>query len=278
MILAKHSDYRQVEQMDEEDTRNERDEQKADDGYNGEDSSPLIAPQQTPPGALHKNKSICECEDFWTWNRVFKSHEVRLYGEFGKAAHFHPNWSNSTAGVKGDKVLNDGIYYWEVRVEQRLFGTSMMFGIGTSKARIHVDAFLNLLGEDQHSMGLSHKGQAWYNGTCKQYTKPFIENETTTIGLLFNGTNGTLTYYKDGVCLGIAFDNLNQIEDNLYPMISSTAAKTEMTLVNSRRCFTSLQDRSRHVILQHINSEEHIMSLPISRNTKEYLLEKAKQL
>ena len=201
-----------------------------------------------------------------------------MYGEFGRSAHFHPNWSNSTAGVRGDKILNDGIYYWEVRVSQRLFGTSMMFGIGTNRARVHVDAFINLLGEDKHSMGLSHKGQAWYNGHCKQYTKPFRENAATTIGLLFNGVKGTLTYYKDGECLGVAFDNLDKIEENLYPMISSTAAKTEMTLVSCRRCFTSLQDRSRHVILGHIDSLASIKTLPIPQITKEFLLEETRHI
>jgi hypothetical protein len=33
----------------------------------------------------------------------------------------------------------------------------MMFGVGTKKARLHVDAFVNMLGEDEHSWGFSHK-------------------------------------------------------------------------------------------------------------------------
>ena len=243
---------------------------------NGNDSSPVL--RSRPTTSIHQiinQPSVCECEDHWTWSKGHKSHEVRLYGEFANIAHFHPNWSNGTAAVRGDKILNDGIYYWEVKVSQRLFGTSMMFGIGTANTRLHVDAFVNLLGEDQWSMGLSHKGLAWYNGTWKQYTKPFRENEATTIGLLFNGPKGTLTYYKDGECLGVAFEGLHRIEQNLYPIIASTAAKTEMTLTNCRRCFTSLQDRCRHVILKHIDSPLSLRTLPISYNTKEFLYEKA---
>jgi hypothetical protein len=34
----------------------------------------------------------------------------------------------------------------------------MMFGIGTKKARLHVNSFTNLLGEDNEGWGLSHKG------------------------------------------------------------------------------------------------------------------------
>lgn len=35
----------------------------------------------------------------------------------------------------------------------------MMFGIGTRKARLHVNSFTNLLGEDENGWGLSHKGK-----------------------------------------------------------------------------------------------------------------------
>lgn len=250
------------------------------------DRSPAVTPT-VPPQHSHREQEsaqtskalrVCECEDPWTWSIADKSHEVRLYGEFGSTVHFHPNWSNGTAGARGDKILNGGIHYWEIKVSQRLFGTSMMFGIGTAKTRLHVDAFVNLLGEDEHSMGLSHKGLAWYKNSWKQFTKAFRENESTTIGLLFNGLKGTLTYYKDNECLGVAFDGLNNIAENLYPIVSSTAAKTEMTVGNCRRCFTSLQDRCRYIILNHIDSRSSVASLPIPRNTKEFILDTALSL
>ena len=59
------------------------------------------------------------CEDHWSWNKHDKSHEVRLYGPKQRIAHFHPNWSNGTAGVRGTRVLNGGRYYWEINVSQR---------------------------------------------------------------------------------------------------------------------------------------------------------------
>ena len=31
-----------------------------------------------------------------------------------RIAHFHPNWSNGTAGVRGTRILNGGRFYWEV--------------------------------------------------------------------------------------------------------------------------------------------------------------------
>ena len=52
---------------------------------------------------------------------------------------------------------------------------------------------------------------------------------------------GTLTYFQDGVSLGVAFTGLDKITEPLYPMICSTAAKTEMSLGVMRREFVSLQ-------------------------------------
>ena len=39
-----------------------------------------------------------------------------------------------------------------------------MFGLADADARLHVDAFVNLLGEDEHSCALSHKGTLWHRG------------------------------------------------------------------------------------------------------------------
>ena len=60
---------------------------------------------------------------------------------------------------------------------------------------------------------------------------------------MYDGLEGTLTFYKDGVCLGIAFTGLNLVKENLYPTISSTAAKTEFYLAFVRREFCNLQER-----------------------------------
>ncbi|XP_013793966.1 SPRY domain-containing SOCS box protein 3-like [Limulus polyphemus] len=213
------------------------------------------------------------CDDTWSWNRKDKSHEVRLCGVWLRTAQFHPNWSNGTAGVRGSRVLNSGKYYWEVNVSERIFGTSMMFGIGTKKARLHVDAFINMLGEDDQGWGLSHKGILWHNGEWRKFTKPFRENEATTVGLLFDGPQGTLTYFKDGVCLGVAFSGLHLVDDDLYPVVCSTAAKTEMTLSHMRRDFYNLQDRCRAVILNILKTRNDVNDLNLPTRIKSYLME-----
>ena len=114
----------------------------------------------------------------------------------------------------------------------------MMLGIGTKKARLHVeDDFVNLLGKNAESWGMSHHGLLWHAGYFQQYTNSFGQGgrgrrNPTTIGIYFDGIAGTLTYYKDGVSLGQAFSGLELIEEPLYPIVCSTAAKSKMKLIN----------------------------------------------
>ena len=185
-----------------------------------------------------------------------------MVGPFNESAHFHPNWSNGTAGVRGTKRLNDTVSYWEVHIEKRVFGTSMMIGIGNRRARLHADAFVNLIGEDSNSWGLSHKGLLWHDGKWRQYTQPFRENKATSIGVLFDWDQGTLTYYKDGDSLGVAFTGLNRVKQDVYPFVCSTAAKTDMRLGVMLRGFESLQDRCRVVIAQHCRTNGFGLPLP----------------
>ncbi|XP_025109848.1 uncharacterized protein LOC112573575 [Pomacea canaliculata] len=218
------------------------------------------------------------CKVGWTWNTADKSHEVRLCGRRHSTALFHPNWSNGTAGVRGTRPLNGGVHYWEVRVSSRVFGTSMMFGVATARARLHVDAFVNLVGEDRESWGMSHKGLLWHGGRSRVYTAPFRENEATTIGVFFDGLQGTLTFYKDGECLGLAFSGLDSVQDDIFPVVCSTAAKTEMTLGVRRRAFLSLQDRCRAVVVGSLCGQKKVSAiskLPLPNPMRQYIREEA---
>ena len=210
------------------------------------------------------------CPEHWAWNEHDKSHEVRLSRFDRRTAHFHPNWSNGTAGVRATRALGGGVRYWQIDVSRRIFGTSMMFGVGTRRARLHADAFVNLLGEDDQSWGLSHKGLLWHDGSCRQYTKAFRENESTVIGMLYDSRNGTLVFYKDGTSLGVAFSGLHHVHDDLFPIICSTAAKTQMSLSLSLRSFDSLQDRCRAVIAERVRREA-VHSLPIPTRIQHYI-------
>lgn len=148
-----------------------------------------------------------------------------------------------------------------------------MFGIGTRKARLHVNSFTNLLGEDKNGWGLSHKGLIWHGGVAKQFCNRFKENEATKIGLLFDGIAGTLTYFKDDVYLGVAFRGLNEVREPLFPIVCSTAAKTEMVLCNTRRDFSNLQDRCRATIMKLVKTRDRLEQLKLPLIITNYLSE-----
>ncbi|XP_037927870.1 SPRY domain-containing SOCS box protein 3 [Teleopsis dalmanni] len=234
------------------------------------------ASASSPPAPSHRKKNIPlehGCEDNWTWSKRHRSKEVVLSGPNNRTVFFHPNWSKGTAGVQGKRPLNNGRFYWELHVSRRVFGTSIMFGIGTKSCRLHASSFRNMLGENEHGWGLSHKGVLWHKGVALLYTKRFKENHATVIGVLFDGIEGTLTYYKDGKCLGVAFRGLDKIKEPLYPIVCSTAAKTEMTLKCARRDFVNLQDRCRAEVIKHIKSREDLPELKLPSIITAYLSE-----
>lgn len=150
---------------------------------------------------------------------------------------------------------------------------SMMFGVGTKDVRLQVDKFINMLGEDENGWGLSHKGLLCHSGVAYNFTGRFVENQATKIGLLFDGINGTLTYFKDGKCLGVAFSGLNKVGKPLYPFIMSTAAKTEMTVTETHRDFPDLKDRCRGEILKHIQNQSDLDKLELPIVVAQYLKE-----
>lgn len=148
-----------------------------------------------------------------------------------------------------------------------------MFGIGTENTRLGSFGFTDLIGEDENSWGLSHKGLLWHGGKSQKFCRPFRENFPTTVGLLFDGVYGTLTYFKDGVNLGVAFRGLQFVGEHLYPMISSTSAKTMMTLQNTEQEFVSLQDRCKAVVLENVKPINKIQHLQLPFKIQEYLME-----
>lgn len=154
--------------------------------------------------------------------------------ERGHCAHFHPCHSLGTAAARSTRPLTKGKHYWEITVSDRKEEApfrGIMFGIGTAKTPLKFPhGWFNLLGENQHSWGLCHRGFLYHHEhdhfhPCCYYQRYCESIPTTgdvTIGMYYNGIDGTLEYYRNGVSLGIAFYELNEVKEPLYPMISST--------------------------------------------------------
>lgn len=215
-------------------------------------------------------------EDCWAWNKTDKSCQVRLRDPEQRIALFHPYCSTGSAGVRGTKALINGHHYWEISINERIFGTSIMLGLATKEARLHLSGYVNLMGRDEYSWGLSHKGLLWHAGQHRPYTEAFKEFTPTTIGLYYDSILGTLSYFKDGVNLGVAFSGLQNVAEPLYPMVCSTAAKTEMALRTQRRDFQSLQDRCRASLLSCITHRRQVEQLKLPIIVKRFITEELK--
>lgn len=142
----------------------------------------------------------------------------------GRTVCFHSTNSYSTIAVSASRALKcNTIAYWEIKTNL-LYGTSIMFGIGTEKARQNAPIeFLDLLGEDDQSYGLSYDGNIYFDGKKQKFCEK-LRNESINshiiIGILFNGPKRCLTYFVNGEKLGTAFNNMQLNNKIFYPMIS----------------------------------------------------------
>jgi SPRY domain-containing SOCS box protein 3 len=179
----------------------------------------------------------------WKW--VADENAQVLISRGRDVVMFHPVKSLGTSALRVDCPLKRNTYtYWQVTVAERVFGTSIMVGVGREDARKTSIGFLNLLGADSSSWGLSHKGFLWHGNEARPYCSCFEENKTVKIGCLFNGFNGELTYFVNDVYMGVAFRNIS-LQQDLYPMVSTTVARCCMRLDLSYQTFPSLQEMCR---------------------------------
>lgn len=108
--------------------------------------------------------------------------------------------------MRGNRPVGDGIFYFEVKSNETLYGTAVMVGFGTKATRLHYDNFeyVALIGMDTNSWGMCHKGQLWHAGRSRPYHEPVFEKDSR-IGALINTYDNTIRFYLNGKDLGLAF-------------------------------------------------------------------------
>lgn len=187
----------------------------------------------------------------WTWNKIDSN--KMMFSNDSKSVCLHPYCSGcfETDAVRGDQALKKNAYtYWQIEMgKEALSGTSSMIGVGTSSAKLNSFGYLNLIGMDENSWGLSNKGLVWNGNNARSFCNQFDESENVKIGCLFDGFNGRLSYFINGVYMGVAFQNL-PLNVALYPMVSSTVARSVFKLDFVFETFPSLQDICRSKINQ----------------------------
>ncbi|XP_053305269.1 SPRY domain-containing SOCS box protein 3-like isoform X2 [Spea bombifrons] len=205
-------------------------------------------------------------EEKWVWDKHGRSLATEL-SMCQRAVYFHTDpvlESCGTAGVRGSTGFIQGEHYWEIEFLEPPSGLSVMVGVGTGRASLHAGNFeyINLLGKDAESWGLSYKGTVWHRGSSRRYTEPFYESGTV-IGVHVNLEEGTLTFYKNRQSLGLAFTGLHKVPSPLYPMVSSTAPGTEL-LLGLRCCpMPSLQERCLSTLAHTLAQKDLVDLLPL---------------
>ncbi|XP_033630807.1 SPRY domain-containing SOCS box protein 3-like [Asterias rubens] len=194
-----------------------------------------------------KNKSTSSssniCRPEWIWDEQMMS-DACIQAQESKGAQvcFHQDYSCGTAAARGLQPMAEGQHYWEIQMDSPVYGTAMMIGIGTGQIDLcqYAHTFCNMLGSDTNneSCGLSYTGRFYHGGAHgRSYCTKF--GQGTVIGVHLDMWFGTLTFYQNGKCLGIATKGL--LGKVWYPMISSTAARSSMCLQTARSFPSSLQ-------------------------------------
>ncbi|XP_063337447.1 SPRY domain-containing SOCS box protein 3-like isoform X2 [Pelmatolapia mariae] len=174
----------------------------------------------------------------WVWDDHCKSSGAFLSCDNRKVS-FHSDYSCGTAAIRGNKELADGQHYWEIKMTSPVYGTDMMVGVGTSEVNLEKFNynFGSLLGHDEDSWGLSYTGLFQHKGDKIKFSSRF--GQGSIIGVHLDTWHGTLTFYKNRHCIGVAATRLHN--KKLYPMVCSTAAKSSMKVMRACYTPTSLQ-------------------------------------
>ncbi|WKY06372.1 hypothetical protein Q1695_006513 [Nippostrongylus brasiliensis] len=167
--------------------------------------------------------------DSWPFAKESTNLEAAVWGN---EVLFHPVYAFGTAGIRGAKQLTaTSIVYWDTRVCQNLFGTSIMFGVGTKHAATRARSqFVDLLGEDEHSYGLNQKGVVRHCAIEVAVCDP-LPYRDCVVGILFDGPGRKISFYRNGEYLCTPFTEID-VSEPLYPMVSSTAQQSRFTVEN----------------------------------------------
>ncbi|XP_036771814.1 SPRY domain-containing SOCS box protein 3 isoform X2 [Manis pentadactyla] len=230
-------------------------------------------------GGLHavRRGRDCRCgeEDDhfdWVWDDLNKSSATLLSCD-NRKVDFHTEYSCGTAAIRGTKELGEGQHFWEIKMTSPVYGTDMMVGIGTSDVDLdkYHHTFCSLLGRDEDSWGLSYTGLLHHKGDKTSFSSRF--GQGSIIGVHLDTWHGTLTFFKNRKCIGVAATRLHNRK--FFPMVCSTAAKSSMKVIRSCASATSLQFLCCYRLRQlRPDSGDTLEGLPLPPGLKQVLRHK----
>ena len=232
-----------------------------------------------------------DCVDNWAWDKTGKSSE--MFDECNQGKIIFPFEKHMCTVLRGTKALESEKHYWEIKVEECGHLYLALIGIViVKKVAINLKYGKEESTEDNKEELMRHetgdnrddKKEMWVldNYGClhkhnrgyyqPDFTEHFYEQPKTetVIGVLLDRNLGTLSYYKNGVSLGVAFREINDKQYDLFPCVKGSHG-TRMTLGRRFRSFNNLQDRCRATIMREIYNKSDTDLLPIPKSIKRYL-------
>lgn len=125
-------------------------------------------------------------------------------------------------------------HFWEIKMTSTVCGTDMMVGVGTEQVDLnaHKYRFISALGLDSYAWGYSYRAITQHSGESRYYGQKF--GAGSIVGVHLDLYRGTIEFYLNRRPLGLAFQNLPVDGSRKYfPMVSSTSAKSSISLINS---------------------------------------------
>jgi hypothetical protein len=125
--------------------------------------------------------------------------------------------------IFGTTSFMTGVNSWQIRIDKS--SSSYLF-IGVANRKANVDTFL---GADEHSWGfIGDKALYYQRNRLKSYGDVFGEGDI--IGVHLDCDKQTLSFSKNGMMLGIAFEN---VIGEVFPAVAFYSRHQKVTLVSS---------------------------------------------
>ena len=118
---------------------------------------------------------------------------------------------------------SSGKWYWEAT---GVTGGTYMVGISNASANVQ-----GYPGYDANGMGYGSNGDKYYNGSGVAYGATYTTGDV--IGIALDLTDGTVTFYKDGVSQTTAYTTVSVLGTPVYPMVSMEGSSLTMAFASN---------------------------------------------
>ena len=226
--------------------------------------------EETYEATNYDEASRCD----WVFGDTTGERRNIVLADGGRRIRFHPYGSHGTECARGNVPMTVGIHRWAIQMGPTVYGTDMTVGVCTDKLDLHEHEYRygHVVGSNEHGWGMSYHGVCRHN-ECK--TPGDVFGRHSIIELTLDMKARTLTASVDNrspVFISSDLWHGARCPEPLYPVVASTAARSEMTLLWSRCELPTLQICCIRCILAAIYSKSDISDLPLPGKLKKEIM------